>query len=148
MQLQQSWAHTYNVNFLSAGANNPAAGTTGSGIFSGTQGALKAIFLDTSESRMLISEISKIPGQTPNVQPLLSVNATPAVHMIRDQLDRYEHVSINSTDESEQIFELCHEERNMCCHFALKLAPHTELTENSVRTKKKLQEFFVSYFRI
>lgn len=89
--------------------------------------------LGTSESRMIISEISKIPGETANIQPLQSAKSTPAVLMIRDQLDPYIYVSIDSDDELEQMFEICHDAGNICCHFALKLAPSTEIVENAVK---------------
>lgn len=126
---------------MGAGANNPTIGSTGSGIYSGKQGAIKAIMLGTSESRMLINKISKIPGETGNVEPMLAVTSTPAVFVKRDQLDPYKHVAIDATIESEQIHEVCYEEGNMCCHFAFKLAPSTaEVAESSVRkTKLHLQ---------
>lgn len=131
--MQLSWAYKHNVNLLAAGANNPNGGNTGSGIYSGKQGVIKAVMLGTSESRILISEISKTPGETANIQALLHNNSTPTVALRRDQLDPYKYVVIDSTDESEQIYDVCHEERNMCCHFALKLAPSTEVVENTVK---------------
>lgn len=90
--------------------------------------------LGTSESRILISEISKIPGETANIQPLLHGNSTPAVVLRRDQLDTHKHVIIDSTDASEQIYDICYDESNMCCHFALKLA--SEVVENTVKQIK------------
>ena len=38
VQVQQSWAHSLNVNLLAAGANYPRFASTGSGIYSGNKG--------------------------------------------------------------------------------------------------------------
>lgn len=101
--------------------------------------------LGTRESRILISEISKIPGQTANIEPLLRTNSTPAVFSLRDQLDPHTHVIINSTDESEQIYDVCHDESKMCCHFALKLAPSRDLLENTVQNLRLVSLFLVKF---
>lgn len=82
---------------------------------------------------MLISEISKIPGETTNIQPMMPVNATPAVLIKRDELNPYTFVAIDSTHKSKQIYKVCHEEGNLCCHFELKLTPFTEVVENAVK---------------
>ena len=58
-QTQQSWAFKNNVVLLSAGANIPSQGSTGSGVFIGKHGALDLIMAPKRISKLLIHTIPK-----------------------------------------------------------------------------------------
>lgn len=88
-QVQQGWAYAHNVNLLAAGANNAAVGSTGSGIYSGRQGALQSMMTDVEESKMLISSITKDPGQNKH-QNYDIPTRVPDVKLKQDySLDKY-----------------------------------------------------------
>lgn len=49
VQIQQMWAYKNNVNLLSAGANNPSVGSSGTGIYAGRLGPLASTMSGTDE---------------------------------------------------------------------------------------------------
>ncbi|CAH2093814.1 unnamed protein product [Euphydryas editha] len=63
VEIQQAYAQTMNVNFLAAGANNVLVGSAGSGIYSGSAGALISIMPGQPTTRVLVSKVPKVPGQ-------------------------------------------------------------------------------------
>lgn len=69
VQIQEAYAIAENVNFLAAGANNVAVGSAGSGIYSGSAGALISVMPATPTTRMLIADIPKVPGQITSEYP-------------------------------------------------------------------------------
>lgn len=62
LQVQQSWAFANKVNLLAAGANHPDQSNSGSGIYSGTIGALTSIMSETKITRVLTAKVPKNPG--------------------------------------------------------------------------------------
>ncbi|XP_052739170.1 vanin-like protein 1 [Bicyclus anynana] len=69
VEIQQAYAHTMNVNFLTAGANNVKVGSTGSGIFSGKAGALVSLMTGVPITKLLFAKVPKVPGQVTGTYP-------------------------------------------------------------------------------
>lgn len=118
IQLQQGWAQSAGVNLLAAGISDPAQGSTGSGIYSGAQGALKRQFSGTRRSMSLTSTVSKEPGQNEAVTPLTIPIVSPLVALMRDFISNYtiEQLLANDIDNHT---ELCYED--LCCSFDYRL---------------------------
>lgn len=115
VQLQQSWAYKHNVNLLAAGANNPIQGITGTGIYSGRDGALLSNVATVSGSNIWVHEIRKIPGTNTDIIRQNLPSITPPITLLRDNLELHQHIALISTIATEQNENLCHNE--FCCHF-------------------------------
>jgi len=137
VQIQQNWAHSNDVNFLGAGANQPKVGSGGSGIYSGKYGALISTMTGEEVTKLLVHEVPKIPGNVNRTSgSAYSGSNFGNLKLKRDQLDVYEKRRIelqeSETSHSEN-FTLCQkfENDNLCCDFnitvTLQLVP-----ENSV----------------
>ncbi|GBP44017.1 Vanin-like protein 2 [Eumeta japonica] len=63
VQIQEAYAHTQNINFLAAGANNVGVGSAGSGIYSGRVGALVSVMPGVDTTRLLVQKVPKTPGR-------------------------------------------------------------------------------------
>lgn len=61
-QQQHGWAFAHNVNLLAAGSNRPAFGNTGTGIYAGRQGTVRALMNAVAESTLFVAAINKVPG--------------------------------------------------------------------------------------
>lgn len=118
IQIQQGWAHSHGVNLLAAGISDPAWGSTGSGIYSGTQGALKRQFSGTRRTVSLSNAVSKEPGQNVPETPLLIPLVSPQVYMLRDFITNYT-IEALLTNDIENSTELCYE--HLCCRFNYQL---------------------------
>lgn len=126
LQMQQSVAAARNINLLVAGASRPQTGSTGSGIYSGTLGALNALIVDTSTptTRVLLSEISKEPGVS-------GTAPTTLPHRVYDVFERdhlklkYENLSdynvqwLNFEVKTKQIGRICH--NRVCCNYVIQV---------------------------
>lgn len=139
VQIQQNWAHSNDVNFLGAGANNPPVGSGGSGIYSGKSGALISTMTGEATTRLLVHDVPKVPGNpVPTLSPAYSGSNFDNFKLKRDQLDVYSFHEIempNSTDTPlHDSFTLCHVSENnddLCCDFEIDVALQT-VPENSV----------------
>lgn len=60
VQVQHSWALTNNINLLAAGANNPAVGSTGTGIFAGRKGSLISVMEAMNATNLYTATVPKI----------------------------------------------------------------------------------------
>ncbi|KAJ6635892.1 Vanin-like protein 1 [Pseudolycoriella hygida] len=137
VQIQQNWAHSNNVNFLGAGANNVQVGSGGSGIYSGKSGALVSIMTGEATTKLLVHEVPKVPGS-----PVTSTSAAYSgsdfdnFRLKRDQLDIYSFKDIelsSSTSRLSDSFRLCNNERGdeLCCDFEIE-AVQQSVSENAV----------------
>ncbi|XP_055371816.1 vanin-like protein 1 [Condylostylus longicornis] len=59
IQTHFGWAYANNVNFLSAGGNNPRTGTSGTGIIAGNKYVGNTFISGTIEKRLMISQLPK-----------------------------------------------------------------------------------------
>ncbi|KAM0726634.1 Vanin-like protein 1 [Formica fusca] len=59
VQTQAGWSFSEDVNFLASGYNEPASGSTGSGIYLGREGIGKAIMSKTTRDEILVFEVPK-----------------------------------------------------------------------------------------
>lgn len=59
VQIQQNWAFTNNVNLLSAGANNPDVGSTGTGIYARRKGPIKAVMEGLNRTTLYTASVPK-----------------------------------------------------------------------------------------
>ncbi len=120
--MQQNWAQINDVNFLAAGANLPILGTTGSGIYSGQLGALTSIMTGENATRLLIHEVSKVPGNAvaDSTRNFFGTNFDDLT-LYQDEFDKYAFTTVNTTSEPSeaQMFELCStfKEERLCCRF-------------------------------
>lgn len=60
VQVQHGWAYSNNINLLSSGANNPAAGSTGTGIYAGRRGSLVSVIEGSSSSQLYVATVPKM----------------------------------------------------------------------------------------
>lgn len=94
VQVQQNWAFSNDVNLLAAGANNPAVGSTGTGIYSGRRGSLTSVMEGSSSSKLYVATV---PKKTPagdavnvdNKSTRYSKDQMKPLKLKRDQLDNY-----------------------------------------------------------
>lgn len=140
--MQQNWAYVNDVNFLAAGANLPILGTTGSGIYSGKLGSLASIMTGENTTRLLVHEISKIPGdpiETPS--PVYLGSDFDDLTLYQDEFDGYDFMPVNTSNPiNEQSFELCStfDEERFCCSFNIATSVKN-MTIDSVRLRKYLK---------
>lgn len=128
VQVQQGWAHSLGVNLLAAGINDVTEGSTGSGIYSGTQGAIKRQF-GGARSVTLFSAVSKVPGQNEAATPLTIPTFSPSVYMIKDFITNYTIEPLLAND-AENHIELCND--GLCCSFEYHLKDVVGETSNTV----------------
>jgi len=125
VQIQQNWAHANDVNFLGAGANNPAVGSGGSGIYSGKSGALISTMTGQRTTALLVHEVPKIPGNpVPTNSPAYSGSDFDNLELKRDKLDVYNFKKINLPESTlhdgveHNTFKLCQtSKQELCCDF-------------------------------
>lgn len=125
-QVQQSWAFANNVNLLAAGANHPAQSKSGSGIYSGTIGALTSLTSEINTTRVLTATISKTPGsQRPSQAPAqqtrdLSRAESPVeLKLMQQDLSKSTVKVLPFAQNTTQIGELCHEKH--CCKYEVEV---------------------------
>ncbi|XP_055913402.1 vanin-like protein 2 isoform X2 [Eupeodes corollae] len=125
VQYQQSWAYSYDVNLLAAGASNPSTGNTGSGIYLGKKGALLSVMKSTPERKLYVARVPKkgFPGSNSipvqNLQIRNKRATTSSINNLlvkRDRrIDSFITVPLNT---STQHVQLCY--RDLCCNFNYK----------------------------
>lgn len=138
VQIQQNWAHSNDVNFLGAGANQPSVGSGGSGIYSGKSGALISTMTGQPTTRLLVHEVPKIPGnQVPQTSPAYSGSDLDNFKLKRDQLDIYNFRMIQLPESAaaprHDNFQICqnYTDDNLCCDFEIVVSLQS-VPENSV----------------
>ncbi|KAG5672445.1 hypothetical protein PVAND_002573 [Polypedilum vanderplanki] len=122
VQVQQNWAFSNNVNFLAAGANNVAIGSTGSGIYGGKKGAYVADMAATSKSHLYTATVYKIKNFQQNDNIIIqhdvkkyTKDEMKNLYLKRDQLDVYQFKFLNDSNGDHSYDEkLC--ESETCCN--------------------------------
>lgn len=121
------WSFKNQVNFLSAGAGNPSAGSTGSGIFSGKYGPLKTLMSPTPQRTMLVAKVLKsqfwgdqnedfvLPANT------RSYTTEDMAHLFlkRDNLELYTTIPMLPGSDGVVVETVCYEQT--CCHFNIQV---------------------------
>ncbi|XP_017477046.1 PREDICTED: vanin-like protein 2 [Rhagoletis zephyria] len=131
VQVQQSWSYINDVNFLAAGANRPAVGSTGTGIYAGREGALVSVMNTGSGVRQLyVAQVPKL-GQTQNGLQVTREHksTTPAlqqaprlsqadIFLKRDYMEEYNTMEVNHNSSVIMLwYSLCY--KKFCCSFTL-----------------------------
>lgn len=123
--MQQHWAYSHQVNLLASGANNPAVGSTGTGIYSSRRGALNAFISGVAESKLLKSKIPKNPEESLELStPQTTSQSAHQIKLKRDKLDTYTTIALNRTDEKQE-FKVCH--KQFCCEFVVQMQVTQEI---------------------
>ncbi|XP_055846176.1 vanin-like protein 1 [Episyrphus balteatus] len=137
VQLQQSWAYANNVNLLAAGASNPSGGTTGSGIFSGKQGALVSVMAETPERKLYIANVTKSSEfktserltNEPNSNQIRK-KSTGGIRLMREyRMEAFTSELLEPNSNSIIQKQICHDA--FCCQFNLKLQQKSPLPGTS-----------------
>ncbi|XP_058838294.1 vanin-like protein 2 [Topomyia yanbarensis] len=138
-QIFESWAHTNNVNLIASGTNYDPAGSTGTGVFNGRNGAVFS-FMTGAPTRTLF------PVRVPKIHSNLGPNLIPKVdsgtvsgrlhgklleniRMGRDFLEAFTTMQINPEQYHDQIGQIiCNGE--FCCDFSVTLTviPDRDIT--------------------
>jgi len=92
VQVQQNWAHSFNVNLLASGANNPGVGSTGTGIFASRYGSLASVMQGSSETKLYTATVPKKYNESIHYEhkaTKFSANEMQPLYLLRDELDNY-----------------------------------------------------------
>ncbi|CAG9809930.1 unnamed protein product [Chironomus riparius] len=103
VQAQQNWAHSHNVNLLASGANFPAIGSTGTGIYGGNKGAYAMEMGGDNKTSVLVATVYKKIKENEDVTiehkiTKYTKNEMKTLKLKRDQLDVYDMTFLNDTD--------------------------------------------------
>lgn len=130
------WAYAHNVNLLAAGGSIPFEGYSGSGIYSGRNGALNAIMTDIPVTKLIVAKVPKSPDtqfdglktfKTSKTWNFLSSN--PSVIMGKENIPDIQLSMLNFTQNHLQKGQICH--NDFCCQYDIEVFAHT-LPPNSV----------------
>lgn len=114
--MQQSWAYTNRVNLLAAGSST--RGATGSGIYSGRQGALQAIMAIRPTIRALVAKVPKKPYASADYTELAPERGQPSrsnQNIWRENLDSYQLKLLNFDQNASQNGRACF--KSICCEY-------------------------------
>lgn len=103
VQAQQNWAHAHNVNLLAAGANYPAIGSTGTGIYGGNKGAYVMEMGGDNSTKVFVATVHKKIKDNEDVTiehkiEKYTKQQMKTLKLKRDQLDVYDLTFLNDTD--------------------------------------------------
>lgn len=120
-QIQQSWAFKNNVILLSAGANIPRQGSTGSGIFMGRHGAIELLMAPKKTSKLIINTIPKdINNYDPNKYNRTTEKYTP-VELDALKISSFSPIFSrglpNNNEADEHLIRTC--KGKICCEFSI-----------------------------
>ena len=129
--MHQSWAETHGVNLLASGANIPQQGSTGSGIYSGSLGALVSQMSEVANTRVLIASVPKTPGLqlTPD-PPVPTITATKdnifeanqsELRLIQEDLKDFEISELDFDQNATQQGSICN--GGFCCDYDIEVTP-------------------------
>lgn len=133
MQLQQGWSWANNVNFLAAGGSFVANGSTGSGIYAGSNGALTTIMnLQENQSKVLIAQVPKhstLDSKTnityskqsnSSEERNMAENFKFQLRLLKDPTIQNFTSTLLSFDDKNQLHQrLCYDD--FCCKFNIKI---------------------------
>lgn len=127
-------AYAKDINLLAAGASVPKIGSTGSGIYSGKMGAIKAIFADIPMTRVLVADIPKVPGDTlPATAAARSIKAeeaqtvSDALQLGKEILTDYKIKALDFAANATQEGRVC-TDNDFCCNYKI----HANISNSNV----------------
>lgn len=132
VQIQQGWAYGNKVNLLAAGASN--AQSTGSGIYSGSRGALKAVIVLAPTTKVLVAKIPKIPGAAVNQsaedsdKPLF----VSGQKLWKENLDKYKLQYLDFTANVTRAGMIC--DGTICCQYNITVSTNAAYTSGENKT--------------
>lgn len=138
-------AYARDINLLAAGASVPKTGTTGSGIYSGKMGAIKAILADSPMTRVLVADIPKVPGTTvPATAAARSARAeetqtvvSDALQLGKEILTDYEIKPLDFAANATQEGRIC-KGKDFCCNYNI----HANISNSNV-VSSVVSDFFL-----
>lgn len=136
LQIQEGWAIAHNVNFLAASANQPSQGISGSGIYSGTSGALQSFVTGAPGTQSLTYNVPRVPGQLEDSLPNLEFgDLLPNLQLANNTEPITGYRFISPTNITIQEFELCEDSpvNRLCCNFRIQVQPRTPTESPSIQ---------------
>lgn len=139
--MQQSWAYAHNVNLLAAGISIPEDGYSGSGIYSGHNGALNVVISDSPLTKLLVAYVPKVPGtilpktisakdKSPKHH---GVASNPAMIFGEENLPDLDFLMLNFSNSNRHEGKIC--KNDFCCHYAIEVFTH-KLPANAVSVQR------------
>lgn len=131
VQLQEGWAFANDINLLAADASNPSGQTSGSGIYAGRLGRLKAVIYEQPTTQLLTASVLKRAyRQNYQASPVPQSNFIPQVttpRLTKLDLQRDYNVDIFQTQLLDIDFTavnatLCYD-KQFCCNFQISRTP-------------------------
>lgn len=133
------WSYAHNVNLLAAGGSIPSEGYSGSGIYSGRNGALNAIMSDVSVTKLIVANVPKTPDTVYNDLSTFKtakkwnfISSNPSTILDKDVIPDAQIAPLNFTQNRFQKGELCH--NDFCCQYDMEVFVH-RLPFNAVCSK-------------
>lgn len=119
---------------MAAGASVSENGSTGSGIYSGQYGALKSFTANPPTTKVIISAVPKIPGNSTLIGPPIFAEVfdpTETIEVGRGDLNEHKVKWLNFDENSTQIGTVCH--GIICCNYNISVRINV-LPENTSQT--------------
>lgn len=144
LQIQQSRAFVHNINLLASGASIPIKATTGTGFYSGRNGAVKAFISDIATTKVLVATMPKVPG-TPMItkptdvqhfipKPENGANRSETLELGSENLENFNIHWLNFVENTTQIGQVC--QNGVCCNYKASASVSTDDVLNSVCAKE------------
>lgn len=136
VQVHQAWSYSNNVNLLAAGSSNPLVGSTGTGIYNGRKGIIKAVMNQGKGVRQLYT--AQVPKYRHLTKRSLSTTSKaikakltmPDIYLKRDYLESYQTHVVDLLNSTSLKHEMCFTNSTLCCKFELKWQS-VQLTTNT-----------------
>lgn len=114
--------------------------TTGSGFYSGHNGAVKAFISDIATTKILVATMPKIPAapmmtKPPDVQhfipnPEIATNRSETLELGSENLDNFNIHWLNFVESATQIGKVC--QNGVCCNYNASVSVSTDDASSSV----------------
>ncbi|XP_055594724.1 vanin-like protein 2 [Uranotaenia lowii] len=138
-QIFESWAYANNVNLIASGTNYAPAGSTGTGVFNGRNGAVFSFVTGEATRRLFPVRVPKIKRDVPAEEQKETDTFSGRLHgkkledirMGRDFLEYFTTMQINPERYHDEIGQIiCN--GDFCCDFSVKLTviPDREVTHH------------------
>lgn len=125
VQVHQAWSYGNNVNLLAAGSSSPSVGSTGTGIYNGRNGIIKAVMNQgLGERQLYVAQVPKyrqLKKRSLNApSDIKTRQIMPDIYLKRDYLESYETRVVDLFNSTSLKHEMCYKNTTMCCKFELK----------------------------
>lgn len=129
LQTQHSIAFASNINLLAAGASISETGSTGSGLYSGQNGALKSFTANAPTTKVIISDMPKIPGTAISSPASIDETHQPTDLILigRSDMSDNEVKWLNFVENNIQIGEVCH--GIQCCNYNISASINSDASQ-------------------